>query len=509
MRFSIEDVRASVVVFLVALPLCLGIALASDAPLAAGVVAGIVGGVVVGLLGGSQVSVSGPAAGLTVLVAHGVHDLGSFSAVCAAVVVAGVLQIGMGLLRAGSLGDFFPSSVIKGMLAAIGLILILKQLPHAVGYDADYMGDESFEQRDGHNTLSEVTYALESLHPGAAIVAVLSLLILIFWDKLAARVRALGNVPAALVAVLVAVLLNELVLVGIPGFAIEASHRVNLPFEGGFGSLFSALTLPDFGALGQAATWRLAITLGVVASVETLLSLDAADKLDPVRRISDKNRELLAQGVGNATSGLLGGLPLTAVIVRTSANVAGGARSSLSAVLHGLWLLVAILLVPNVLDRIPLAALAAVLLLVGYKLAKPKLFVAAWKEGPNQFLPFVVTVVAILLTDLLIGIAVGMVVGLYFVLRGSLFKTMILMQEDHRYLLRFSKDVTFLHKGELRGLLRSIPDGAEITIDGSRSVQIDHDIVEVVADFVDTAPSRGIQAGVTRSPLALAPYFRS
>ncbi len=508
MRRWAADLRGSIVVFLVALPLCLGIALASDAPLAAGLIAGIIGGLVVGALGGSEVSVSGPAAGLAVIVASALAELGSYPAFAAAVVVAGLLQVAFAMLRAAALADYFPVAVIKGMLAAIGLLLIFKQIPHAIGFDADFMGDESFIQPDGHNTFSELYYAAGAVHVGATIVALISLVILIGWEPLTRKVKALAVVPAALVAVLVAVGLNALVFVAYPNLLIAGDHLVLLPFEGGVGSLVGALALPDFHALGELATWRVAVTIAVVASLESLLSLDAADKIDPFKRLSDKRRELIAQGLGNTASGLVGGLPVTAVIVRTSANVAGGSETRWAAVLHGVWLMLAVVALPAVLSLIPLAALAAVLLVVGYKLAKPALWKQMWALGWSQFVPFTVTVVAIVFTDLLVGIAVGMVVGVGFALRESLHQAVVMVADESHYLLRFAKDVSFMHKSEVRGILRGLPDGAHVRIDGSRSVFVDQDVVEVLADFVEGAPRRNIQVDIVRSPLALSPYFK-
>jgi MFS superfamily sulfate permease-like transporter len=509
MRLHASDLRSSIVVFLVALPLCLGIALASGAPLAAGIMAGIIGGIVVGAFSGSAVSVSGPAAGLTVIVAGAITELGGMPAFGAALLLAGVLQVIMGFCRAGELGNFFPAAVIKGMLAAIGLILILKQLPHAVGWDADYMGDESFGSVSGENTFSGLMHAWERLHFGATTVALVGISLMLLWDKvLIKKFPRLSIFPSALLAVLVGVLLNRYAFMGSPDWEIEASHLVQLPFEGGFASFAGSMILPDFSALANPVTWRVALTLAIVASLETLLSLDAADKLDPLKRLSKKDRELRAQGIGNTLSALVGGLPMTAVIVRTSANIAGGGLHRTSAIFHGLWLLAAVVAFPNVLNYIPLSALAAVLLLVGWKLTSPKLFKLEWSKGYAQFVPFVVTIIAILFTDLLMGIGIGLMVGLVFVLFANSRSSILQINQEGTTLVRFCKDVSFLQKARLRGILEDLPDNSHIVIDGSRSIYVDNDIEELVEDFVESAPGRNIHVRLQKSSLALSPLFK-
>ncbi len=509
MRFTAADFRASVVVFLVALPLCLGIALASGAPLSSGIIAGILGGTVLGLLGGSEVSVSGPAAGLTTIVAAAIADLGGFAPFTAAVALAGVMQLALGLLKAGELGNFFPTAVIKGMLAAIGLILILKQLPHAVGWDADYMGDESFGDIDGENTLSGLLHGWQRLHWGATLVSTTALGLMLFWDKfLVKRLPKVALVPSALVAVVVGVLLNETLFAGSEALRIDNDHLVRLPFAGGIGSFLAGFSAPQWEAMANPKVWKVALTLAIVASLETLLSLDAADKIDPLKRLSRKNKELRGQGVANLISGLLGGLPMTAVIVRTSANVAGGGLHRSSAFMHGVWLLAAVIFFPHVLNRIPLSALAAVLLLVGWKLASPKLFVQEWRRGRSQFVPFTTTVVAILLTDLLTGIGIGLMVGLFFVLRANAKAALMVIRQDGEVLLRFHKDISFLQKARIRAILRDLPDGTSVVLDGSRSISIDHDIVELVEDFLESAPGRRITVRLQKSPLALCALFK-
>lgn len=500
------DIPASVVVFLVALPLCLGIALASEAPLMSGLIAGVVGGIVIGALSGSNLSVSGPAAGLTSIVVMAIHDLGAYETFLVAVVLGGIIQFILGLLKAGAIGNFFPAAVIKGMLAAIGLILILKQIPHALGYDKDFEGDESFIQADGQNTFSEILNALNYISPGAIIISVTAILILILWERPVIRKQAfLQFVPGPLIAVLAGVLLNELFKGMLPQLSIQQEHLVQLPVVKNSNDFFQLFTFPDFGKLLSGGETLLAslvannkifltaVTLALVASLETLLSVEAADKLDEFKRTTPLNRELRAQGIGNTMSGLLGGLPITAVIVRTSANINAGARTKLSAILHGFMLLTTVLLIPNVLNMIPFSALAGILLMTGYKLTKPELFREMFRKGLSQALPFVITVVAILLSNLLLGIFIGMCVGLFFVLRTNFHSAITLVRDNENYLLKLNKDVTFLNKAILRKTFAEIPDGSSLIIDGSNSQFIDADIRTTIDDFVSNASSRNIK----------------
>lgn len=493
-----KDFQSSLVVFLVALPLCLGIALASQAPMSSGLIAGIVGGIVIGFLSGSPISVSGPAAGLTVIVAASLQSLGSFELFLAAVFLSGIFQILFGVFRGGAIGDYFPSSVIRGMLAAIGLILILKQLPHAVGYDADYMGDESFEETGGLNTFSRLLLTLKMVHPGAIFISLVSLVVILFWERMALKGKKFFQlIPGPLVAVASGILLA-------PSLTLRPEQFVSLPLSG----LEAKLFLPDLATLLDPRVIGTAITLALVASLESLLSVDAADKLDEAGRITDKNRELFAQGVGNTVSGILGGLPVTAVIVRTSANANSGARTKLSAILHGVWLLLAVVTIPQFLNLIPLAVLATVLILVGYKLVKPSMVREIFGKGWDQFIPFSVTVAAIMLTDLLTGIGIGMVVGFFFVMKTNIHKAVVMVSEDDHYLIRFHKDMTFVQKAHLQRILRSIPDGAQVMIDGSTSVFVDHDIADLVRDFVRRGPSQNIVVTLKKSSLALCPLFK-
>lgn len=488
-----NDIPAGIVVFLVALPLCLGIALASGAPLFAGIITGIVGGVVVAWASGSQLSVSGPAAGLTVIVLNAIDKLGSFQALLLSVVIAGGLQLVLGFLQAGVIGAYFPSAVIKGMLAAIGLILILKQIPHAVGYDADFEGDESYEQADGHTTFSEIAYSLEAISPGAVIVSVVAIGIMLLWEtSLFKRNAVLGLIPGPLVAVLWGVAYNLLTMKFAPAYAIAQEHLVKLPEIQGVQGFFQQFTFPDFTQWANPEVYTVAVTIAIIASLETLLSLEAADKIDPLKRVAPTNRELKAQGLGNLISGAIGGLPMTAVIVRTSANVNAGGRTKVACFTHGVLLLLSVMFITEYLNLIPLACLAAILLLTGYKLAKPKLFKEMYAKGASQIVPFVVTIVAILMTDLLKGIAVGMVVGLYYVIRSNFHAAITLTRHGNNYLLRLHKDVSFLNKALLRRYLDSVEENGYVIIDASRAQFIDQDILETIYDFVAAASDDNI-----------------
>lgn len=487
------DLKASVVVLLVALPLCLGIALASGAPLASGLIAGVVGGIVVGALSGSQLMVSGPAAGLTAIVIVAIAELGSFPAFLTAVVLAGLMQLVLSALRAGIIGYYFPSAVIKGMLAAIGLILILKQIPHALGYDTDFVGDESFRQLDSQNTFSALGTAFASIRPGAVLIALLSLAVLIVWDR--PRFKALKKVPAPLVVVLIGVGLNLAFGASAPTWQLEATHLVGLPIASSAAEWMNFFAFPDLSALTRPETWRIAVTLAIVASLETLLSSDATDKMDPYKREADTNRELMAQGVGNTLSGLIGGLPITGVIVRSAANVDAGARTRRSAILHGVLLLVCIFTIPGLLNRIPLAALAAILLYTGFKLAHPKLWQTAWSLGRAQFIPFAVTVVAIVFTDLLVGIAIGMAVGLFFILYQSLQEPALRrVNAVGAVLQRFAlpEHATFLMKANIERTLEEFPPNSRIEIDGRKTTRIDYDVLELLHDYKITSRLRNV-----------------
>lgn len=499
------DFPAAVVVFLVALPLCLGIALGSNAPLFSGIIAGIAGGIVIGLLSGSHLSVSGPAAGLTVIVAAGIARLEQFDVFLLAVVLAGCFQLLFGYLKAGVLGDFIPNAVIKGMLAAIGLILILKQFPHFIGYDADFEGDESFVQPDQENTFSELFNAFRYIEPGALIIGMSAMLILILWEtKFFKSVKALQIVPGALVAVIVGALLNEFFKSTQPGLLLEASHLVSLPEASDAAQFFSFFTQPDFTALNNPAVWTTALTIGIVASLETLLGIEAVDKLDPYKRVTPANRELKAQGIGNIVSGMLGGLPLTSVIVRSSANVSAGAKSKSSAILHGAMLLACAAFIPGLLNKIPLSALAAVLLFVGYKLTKISLFKEYYARGFDQFIPFVVTILAILFTDLLEGILIGVLVGIFFLVRSNFRSALLVLNKDGHYLIRLRKDVSFLNKAALKRALESIPEHSSLIIDVTPSDFVDQDIADTVNEFMMHAHLKNIRVAIEKTPYKAA-----
>lgn len=492
-KFFRNDFNSSVVVFLVALPLCLGIALASGAPMFSGIVAGIIGGIVVGALSGSPLSVTGPAAGLTSIVAMSITDLGSYPAFLLSVVLAGIFQIILGYARAGGIGHFFPHSVIKGMLAAIGVILILKQIPHAVGYDVDFEGDESFIQDDGQNTFTEIINALEFMTPGAVIAGITSIIILLAWERpILRQINFIRQIPAALVAVVSGVLLNMLFINYFPEYAIEPKHLVSLPDikADGIGSLF---IFPDFSFWKNPAIYLTAVTIAIVASIESLLSIEACDKLDPYRRITPLNRELKAQGAGNLISGLIGGLPVTSVIVRSSANINSGAQSKASTISHGILLMTTFLFIPGLLQMIPLASLAGILIMIGFKLTKPGLYKAIYRQGVSQFLPFIVTVVAVVFTNLLQGVFMGIMVGLFFILKTNFKQAVIMVNNDDNYLIKFTKDVSFLHKAALRENLGKVPRNSRLTVDGSQAQFIDHDIIETLIDFQEESKTRNIQ----------------
>ncbi len=501
-----KDLPASVVVFFVAVPLCLGIALASKAPPMSGLIAGIVGGLIVGSLSGSPLGVSGPAAGLAVIVLEAIGKLG-FEAFLVAVVLAGGLQIAMGIARAGVLAYFFPSSVIKGMLAGIGLLIVLKQIPHALGHDTDPEGELAFEQPDGETTFSELTAMLEDFTPSAILVSVCCLAILLLWElKLSKKGGIFQILPGPLVAVFFGIVYQLVNQSLDTGFALAPSHLVSVPV----GDVVGNLQYPDWSRISDSAIWISALTIAVVASLETLLCVEATDKLDPQKRVTPTNRELFAQGIGNMASGAIGGLPVTQVIVRSSANIQSGGQTKLSAILHGLFLLVFVLIFPFVLNLIPLAALASILFVVGFKLARPSLFFAMYRLGLSQFLPFVITIVAILRTDLLTGIGVGMVAALFSILRAHYLNSHFMHIEEtdegaqHRVVLRLAEEVTFLNKGAILNELKDIPNGSLVTIDTSRTIHIDQDVVEIIADFQESAARRDITVERIENP-SLAP----
>ena len=494
-----KDLIAGTVVFLVALPLCLGIAHASGAPVIAGIISGILGGIVVGLLSGSHISVSGPAAGLAAIVISQIQVLGSYQAFLLAVAISGILQIGLGVLRAGVLANYFPTNVIRGLLAAIGVILILKQLPHLVGHDTDYEGEMAFAQNDGRNTFSEIAEALRAFLPGAALVGLSCIALLFVWEK--SRLKK-SLFPAPLAAVLLGVAISELLRVSGSSWIIEESHLVEVPVVGvngqGWDTIFS---MPDWSQWNNPKIYTAAITLAIVASLETLLNLEATDKLDPQKRVSPPNRELLAQGVGNVAAGLIGGMPMTSVIVRSSVNAGAGARSRLSCITHGVLLTVCVFFIPTLLNHIPLAALAAILVATGFKLASPKLFVQMAKGGRAQFIPFAITVLAIVFTDLLIGVIIGLAVSLIFVLNSNFRRGMNIIKEEHVggivNRIELANQVSFLNRAALMRTLSNFGHGEQVVIDARTTDYIDPDIYGLIQTFRDEiAPAHGVMVSL-------------
>ncbi|RKS03167.1 SulP family inorganic anion transporter [Flavobacterium sp. 102] len=484
-----SDFASGLVVFLVALPLCLGIALASGAPLFSGIIAGVVGGIVVGYLSQSHLSVSGPAAGLTAIVLTAISDLGAFNIFLLAVLIAGFIQLVLGFIKAGSISNYFPTNVIEGMLAGIGVIIILKQIPHAFGYDKDYEGDESFVQPDGQNTFTEIFSVLDHIQLGALLITLVSLAILISWNKVK-FLKKLKLVPAALVAVIVGILLNEFFIQSGSNLAITKEHLVSLPVPTSLAEFKEILIFPDFTAITNSKVWVVAVTIAVVASIETLLCIEAADRMDKLKRYTDTNVELKAQGLGNIISSLLGGLPMTSVVVRTSANAAAGAKSKMSAIIHGVLLLVSVLAIPFILNKIPLATLAAVLLLVGYKLANPKTIKHFWEKGKYQFIPFIATFVGVVFTDLLKGVALGIVISIIFVLKGNLKRAYSFRKEEYAdgdvIHIDLAQEVSFLNKAAIKSTLNDLPENSKVIINATDTVYIAHDVLDLIKEFKTT-----------------------
>jgi MFS superfamily sulfate permease-like transporter len=478
----------------------LGIALASGAPLFAGLIGGLVGGLVVSWLSGSQLAVTGPAAGLTVIVFNAIETLGSFQGLLVACVLAGIMQLILGFLRAGIIGAFFPSAVIEGMLAAIGLILIIKQIPHATGYDTSYEGDESYMKETAGSSFHELVDAFGSISHGSVIISSVALLLLALWTtSWIKKHKLLKLIPGPLVAVVWGVGYNLITKQFFPDWAVRDEHLVNLPVSEKATDFFNNFALPNasyFEHLSNPSVYTVAVTIAIIASLETLLSLEATDKLDPFRRIAPTNRELKAQGVGNIISGLIGGLPMTAVIVRSAANINAGGITRVACFTHGIFLLLSVMLFANYLNTIPLACLAAILLQTGYKLANPALFKAFYQKGMSQFLPFAITVFAILITDLLKGMAIGMVIGLFFVIKANYHAAITLTQDGSHYVLTLNKDVSFLNKALLRKFILHIQADSTVIIDASKAKFIDYDILETIGDFLASAPDSNISIEV-------------
>ena len=518
-KYLKNDLPASVVVFFVALPLCLGIALASGAPLFSGLIAGIVGGIVVGALSGSKIGVSGPAAGLAAIVLTAIGTLGGYENFLVAVVIGGVIQLIFGVLKAGIIGYYFPSSVIKGMLTGIGIIIILKQIPHFFGYDADPEGDFAFFQVDGENTFSEIFKSINNISLGSTIVGLVGLGILILWSNVLSKK---GKIFQLIQGPLVAVVFGIVYYIftdSTSKFGISSEHLVSVPVPDSFDSFLGQFSFPNFAAITNPQIWVVGFTIALVASLETLLCVEATDKLDPHKNVTPTNRELLAQGTGNILSGLIGGLPVTQVIVRSSANIQSGGRTKLSAIFHGFLLLISVILIPTLLNKIPLSVLAAILLVVGYKLAKPALFKKMWDLGWKQFIPFTVTVVGIVFTDLLVGIALGLAVGIVIILIKSFQNSHFLHIEDksdgkNRIKMTLAEQVTFFNKGAILNELDSLPENTYLELDVRKTIYLDNDIIEILEDFAVKAKERHIdikiisERGIVENPDSFIEFFK-
>ncbi|RKF04920.1 MFS superfamily sulfate permease-like transporter [Tenacibaculum lutimaris] len=514
-----SDLPASIVVFFVALPLCLGIALASGAPLFSGVIAGIVGGVVVGAISGSKIGVSGPAAGLAAIVLTAIASLGGYENFLVAVVLGGIIQILFGILKAGVIGYYFPSSVIKGMLTGIGVIIILKQIPHFFGYDAEPEGADSFIESSGENTFSAIFNIVDNITMGSMVIGFIGLAILILWDKvLSKKGKIFHIIQGPLVAVVSGIIFFTLTQ-GDGTLAIQASHLVSVPIPESVDSFLAQFTFPNFSAITNYEVWVTAFTIALVASLETLLCVEATDKLDPEKNVTPTNRELVAQGTGNILSGLIGGLPITQVIVRSSANIQSGGKSKMSAIIHGLLLLISVILIPTLLNKIPLSVLAAILLVVGYKLAKPSLFKQMYALGWKQFVPFIITVLGIVFTDLLTGISLGLAVGVVVILIKSYQNSHFLHIEDksngaHKIKMTLAEEVTFFNKGAILKELDSLPRDTYLELDVRKTRYLDNDIVEILEDFAVKAKERNIniklisERGEVENPDSFIQFFK-
>ena len=485
-----QNFASGLVVFLVALPLCLGIALASGAPPLSGIISGIIGGLIVGAISNSHISVSGPAAGLTAIIVTAISDLGTFELFLCAGIVAGLIQLILGFVRAGSISNYFPTSVIEGMLAGIGIIIILKQIPHALGYDKDFEGSETIFT-NGYSVDSISSYVstlLQSVHPGAIVVTLVSMVILLSWENIG-PLKKLKMLPGALVAVGVGIGINQFFISTGSSLAISAEHLVKLPVPQTAEDFKNLITLPDFNGFANPKVWLAGATIAIVASVETLLCIEAADRLDKKRRITDTNLELRAQGVGNLLSSIIGGLPMTSVVVRSSANANSGATSKVSAMIHGLLLFICVISIPVVLNMIPYATLAAVLILVGYKLAKPSTIMHFWHKGIHQFIPFAATIIAVVATDLLKGVGIGLFISVIFILQGNMKRAYYYSREDlkdaEKINIKLSEEVSFLNKAAIKKTLKNIKSNAHVTIDGQNTSYIATDVLELIQDFAN------------------------
>lgn len=487
-KYLKSDMLSGMVVFLVALPLCLGIAVASGAPPFAGIICGVIAGIVVGFLSGSNVSVSGPAAGLIAIVLVAITDLG-YEPFLVAVLIAGLIQLTLGFAKAGTISSYFPTSVIEGMLVAIGIIIIKKEIPHAIGYDKAHKGDWfALETSSESGFFTELINSINYAHVGAILITLISIAILIAFNKIA-FLKKIKAIPGALVVVIVGIVLNEIFKTTGSNLAISQDHLVTLPTASSFNEFIGQFTTPDFSSFTNPKVWIVGVTIAIVASIETLLCLEAGDKMDPLKRFSSANTELKAQGVGNILSSLIGGLPMTSVIVRTSANVNAGARTKLSAMAHGVFLLLAVLAIPGLLNKIPMASLAAILIMIGWKLANPKVFIHMWHTGKHQFIPFIVTVVAVVLTDLLKGVGIGLAVGIVFILRGNMKLAYFFKKEKHHegetIHIDLAQEVSFLNKAAIKQTLAHLPENSNLIINAANTVYIDYDVLELIRDFLN------------------------
>lgn len=486
-KFLKTDLLSGMVVFLVALPLCLGIAVASGAPPFAGIICGVIAGIVVGSLSSSNVSVSGPAAGLIAILLVAITDLG-YEVFLVGVVIAGLIQLTLGFAKAGTISTYFPTAVIEGMLVAIGIIIIKKELPHAIGYDKAHEGDWfALENGSGSGFFTEIINSINYAHLGAIIITVVSLAILIAFNKIP-FLKKIKVLPGALVVVAVGILINELFKSSGSSLAISQDHLVTLPTASSFNEFIGQFSTPDFSAFTNPKVWILGLTIAIVASIETLLCLEAGDKMDPLKRYSSANTELKAQGLGNILSGLIGGLPMTSVIVRTTANINAGAKTKLSAIAHGMFLLLAVLTIPFLLNKIPMACLAAILIMIGLRLASPKVFKHMYHTGKHQFIPFLVTVVAVVLTDLLKGVGIGLAVSVIFILRGNMKLAYFFKKEEHHegetIHIDLAQEVSFLNKAAIKQTLAHLPPNSKVVIDAANTVYIDYDVLDLLRDFL-------------------------
>lgn len=493
--FLKSDLPAGLVVFLVALPLCLGISLASGAPFFSGLISGIIGGIVIGSLSGSRLSVSGPAAGLAALVLAAITNIGAFDLFLCAVVIAGILQILISLAKLGGIANYFPSSVIKGLLTSIGVLIIAKQIPHAVGYDTDSKGLlTDFGQEDWHHLLKP----FEHINFGALIICLVSIVVMVIWDSPTIK-KKVKFIPGALIAVVVSIMINELFKATSSEFVVGGDHLVQIQQAGSAADFLSFFTLPDFSGFLNSKVIITGIMIAVIASLETLLCIEAIDNLDPERRVTNTNKELFAQGLGNTIAGLIGGLPITSVIVRSSANLHAGARSRISTIFHGLLLLICVITIPGLLNFIPLASLAAILLLTGYKLCKISVFTTMFRNGKYQYIPFLVTVLVILGIDLfgfypplkgeglLIGVIAGLIAAFGAILHGNLKNSYFFHKDQHHegdiIKIRLSEEVSFLNKAAIRETLDHLPANSTVVIDATNTDYIDFDVLELIKEF--------------------------